>query len=244
VECTESPDCGGTTPVCKLAPGGGTAPVNTCVECVENADCQGNPGASLCQNNQCVPCVADGDCSFVDSNGIVAGGTPLHVCDSGACVECNARNRTNCGTNACDSLAKTCSNFPVGSAGPCDTCVSDAQCATNSRCVQQTVGGTPQYFCYPLQSASNLCTTNGFADQESVATIDSPSAAVCLQRETTCPAFVDYVSGQECDDANDDEACGAEGSCELGPQGFRCTISCISAADCSGGSCLSGLCEL
>jgi hypothetical protein len=223
--------------VCKTTNAGaaaGPAGIDTCVECTANTNCTA-PGASRCTGNECAQCAADADCSHIPG---------LNVCDGGTCVQCTGPKRAACGGNVCDSLNKVCSNRVARSAALCDDCVSDDECSTTARCVEQTVGATPSYFCYPAQAAGP-CATLGFAEvSPAIATIDAPSALVCLQRDTTCPAFLNYISGQECDDEDDDSACGAEGSCEVGPGGFRCTISCISAADCSGGSCIGGLCEI
>jgi hypothetical protein len=251
VQCTESTDCTDTpaTPLCKINAGAGSAAINTCVQCLSNSDCQTNASASLCQNNVCVPCVADADCNDVDSNGSDPGGIDLNVCDAGTCVQCTGPKNGACstGTIACNSTTKTCSAFPVGSAGLCDECVSDAHCATSARCVQQATLG---HFCMPLQ-AQGACPatgpTRGFLQQGTSATIDTPSAALCTPRLATCPAFVAYRAGQACDDATDDEACGQGGSCEQVPGGgndFLCTIPCAGVSDCLSGSCIDDLCTL
>jgi hypothetical protein len=251
VQCTESGDCSDTidTPICKINPGAGAAAINTCVQCLTNADCQANAGASLCQDNQCVPCVADGDCSLVDNNGNDPGGIDLAVCDAGTCVECTGVKNGGCqnGTNACISSLKTCSLFPEGSAGLCETCVADNHCAASARCVQQANLGL---FCMPLQT-QGACPatgpTRGFLQQATSATIDAPSAALCTPRLATCPAFVAYRAGRACDDATDDDACGQGGSCEQVPGGgddFLCTIPCAGVSDCLSGSCLDDLCTL
>lgn len=239
VECVNNGDCTGNPDgaICKTVNTGaaeGPAPVDTCVECIGNTNCTA-PGASLCSDNECVACSADADCAHIPG---------ANVCDGGTCVQCTGPKRTACGTNVCDSLNKVCSTRVARSAALCDDCVSDDECSTTARCVEQPAGAATGYFCYPLQTA-DPCGTLGFAEISSaIPTIDSPSALLCLQRETTCPAFLNYQSGQDCDDEDDDDACGPEGSCEVAPGGFGCTISCISTADCSGGSCIGGLCEL
>ena len=251
VECVDSQDCAGKPglSVCKTIAGSGAAPINTCVECTDNTQCQTRPDASLCLDNECVPCRADADCNLVDSNGSQAGGINLHVCDAGTCVECTGPKNGACsnGTNVCNSTTKACTLTAVGSAALCDSCVSDNQCATTARCVQQAALG---FFCMPLQ-AQGACPasgpTRGFIQQATSATIDTPSAAVCQPRLATCPAFVAYRAGRACDDANDDETCGQGGSCEPVPGGgndFLCTIPCAGVSDCLSGSCLDDLCSL
>lgn len=241
-------DCAGNpgAPVCKASNAGqaaGDAPVNTCVECTANTDCL-VPGSSRCENNECVPCSTNADCAHV-------GGAPsLGVCDTGTCVECTGSQNSACGANVCDSLSKRCSPFPAGSATLCDPCLSDQQCAPDARCILQTFGqSTVGYFCFPTATGSPAnCDDNlVFVSPTLVRTIDVPSASVCLQRETTCPAYFDYVSGGACENEDDGESCGGVGlggSCAFGPQGFRCTVSCIGRNDCSGGACINGLCEL
>jgi hypothetical protein len=246
VECVNDTHCAnnedGTH--CKVT-AGGSADINTCVECNSNADCAG-AGAALCQDNQCVPCVADADCAHLDTNGATAGGT-LGVCDSGTCVECTGPKRTACAPNVCNSLTKVCAlNRPEGGAGLCDACISDFECATDARCVQQSVGASSGFFCFPIQ-VNALCNTRGFAERPvgGTPTLDSASTAMCLQRDTSCPAYLNYRSGLACQDATDDAACGVQGSCAASPGGFNCTISCTSAADCASGDCLEGgFCEL
>ncbi len=236
VECVNDTHCTGGE-VCKvnnMGAAAGPALPNTCVQCTSNAQCT-SPGASKCVDNACVPCTADGDCD-------IAG---LGVCDAGTCVQCTGPKRTACMNNVCDHLNRECEeDTPVGSSALCEPCVSDAQCASNARCVQQTFAAVNVgFFCFPLQ-ASGLC-TRGFAEVTSgIGTIEAPSALVCLQRETTCPAFEAYSETRACNGINDDASCGLPGSCESGPLGFQCTISCISANDCLSGTCQDDLCPL
>ena len=249
VECVDNTHCANNDgkPVCRTSTGSGPAPVNTCVECQANSDCT-SPTASRCVNNQCQPCQADAECSHLDTNGGAAGGT-LGVCSAGTCVECTGPNRAACGNNnVCNSLTRQCTNRAVNSAENCGECVSDAECATNARCAQQTVGGATAYFCFPLQT-NGSCTAGGFAQRLTALTptLDSPGGELlCLPRTSTCPAYSNYINDQECDGQNDDAACGPGGACEAAPGGFACTIECISGADCRNTAACSqdGLCEL
>ena len=240
VECVENEDCVGVRlgadPFCKVIVAGGpaAAPINTCVECIDTLDC--TPEASLCPNNQCVPCLNNGDCD-------IAG---FGVCDTsdgdGVCVECTAAQRTACDAFVCDSLAKTCTSFGVASAVNCGTCVSDAQCAANSRCVEQTFGAAELgFFCFP-QQAAGLC-PRGFGVPTSARSIDEQTSTLCLQPLTTCPAFRDaYIDRKACLSEADDVACGvaglADGSCVPATSGgFVCSISCGVTPDCFNGTC-------
>jgi hypothetical protein len=252
VECVNNDHCDGNAggPVCKTQPGG-SATVNTCVECQSNSDCT-SPTASVCSNNQCVACAADpapntdgldGACSHVRS-----GATVLGVCDTGTCVQCTGLKRAACGTNVCDSRAKTCTNRPARGAEMCGGCVADDECATTARCVEQAgLGAGP--FCAPIQSGG-LCPNDGdargFLRRATIATIDTPSQAVCLPQLASCPAFTNYRDGTSCDNAADDAACGASGSCaeQTSTGDFFCTIPCAAVGDCVRGTCNDDLCTL
>jgi hypothetical protein len=250
VQCTESADCIDTpaTPNCKLAAGGGPAAVNTCVECIDNGDCL-TPGASLCQNNECVPCVADADCGLIDSNGATNGGTPLNVCDAGTCVECTGVKRAPCGEDVCNSLTKQCAEGRAfRGAAVCDECVSDFECATNARCVQQTFEGQAVgFFCFPLAAGTPAACAGPriFLGATTTATIDQeqPTPTVCQPRRTTCAALDDLADAVACDNAAD---CGVpnveDGICD--PALDICTVPCSGGADCAGTCDLeAGACE-
>jgi hypothetical protein len=239
VECVNDTQCDGNAdgPHCKLTNNGasqGTAAVNTCVQCTSNADCTG-AGAALCQNNACVPCVGDADCAHLDTNGAAAGGT-LGVCDTGTCVECTGPKRAACGTNVCNSLTKVCSTQAAGSADLCETCVSDAACASTARCVTQTFGGASVgFFCFPLATgaAPGTCGGRFYLDSTIIPTIDAeqPTPTVCELRETTCPALLAYTRADPCDTSAD---CGiasvADGICDAVLD--VCTVPCGGGSDC------------
>jgi hypothetical protein len=239
VECTSNANCsaelGGL--VCKLtAVGNAALAINTCVECVADADCT-SPGASNCVQNQCQPCAADADCSAQAGRGIcdLAGGA-----DGGTpeCVQCTGLKFQACeaGANVCNSLTRTCTDSPVGSAvNDCDACVSDAQCASDSRCVLQTTGGTG-YFCFPAgptcSSVPFVVVTNG--------TIDSTTRTACTLQRTTCAGYRDFGI-QSC---GDDDDCGLENIDDGVCAGSEvCTLPCASPMDCAGGLCSGGACS-
>jgi hypothetical protein len=243
VECLDDSHCSDTpaTRVCKTVADEGVAVINSCVECVSNADCQANAGASACQNNQCVPCTVDADC-----NGIASGGVELPVCDAGTCVQCTGSKNAACsnGVNVCDSRTKQCTTFLRSSAATCEPCVSDAHCGTTQRCAFHLFGTTPLGpFCLPVATgaASNTCSSTPFAGLTASTTIDGVSANLCLLRLTTCEGLADF-GVQACDAAAD---CGedglADGLCDEGVE--TCSIPCNSSLDCFG-DCLGGVCEL
>lgn len=232
VECVTDNHCSGNAdgPRCKTTAGGGTGAINTCVECLSNADCT-DPTKSFCDgDNKCVACVDNDECSHLAN---------LTVCDtsgaSGVCVQCTGLQRQACGANVCNSLTRTCTANGVGTATLCTPCVSDPHCEANARCVEESFPGVNDglYFCVPLQ-ASGVC-PRGFAQPAlGRATIDQ-TASVCLP-ETTCPAYNHYLGAQSCVSAADDAACGiagvADGLCVTSTTGFVCTIPCDSGNDC------------
>lgn len=231
VECVNNGHCVGNPdgPRCKTVNGGGPAPINTCVECLANADCT-NPAASFCENNVCVPCIENDECSHL---------TNLGVCDTsdgdGVCVQCTGLQRQACGANVCNSLTRVCTTNAAGSAGVCSPCVSDPHCAANARCVEEPFPGVSDglYFCVPLQTGG-VC-SRGFAQPAvGTATIDQ-TASVCFP-QTTCTAYNHYLGAQSCASAADDAACGiagvADGLCVTSTTGFVCTIPCDSGNDC------------
>jgi len=240
VECVNDTHCVGNRDglACKTSNGGaaaGPGGINECVECVSNANCT-NPAASKCVQNDCVPCTANADCTQPG----------LGVCDlsgpAGVCVQCTGTQRQACGANVCDSLRRVCTNLAVGSADlPCDPCVSDAHCDTDTRCVQEKVGSSG-YFCFPVNDPT--CTSNPFSVL-STGTIDSPSQTACTLQRTSCAAFLDF-DNQACEI---DADCGlpnvADGICTSGGgQGDLCSIPCTGASDCAGGPCSGGVCAL
>jgi hypothetical protein len=246
VECVDASACADSTtgPVCKASNAGqaaGDAPVNACVECTSNEHCQSNAGASLCQNNRCVPCLEDADCANVDSNGSSADGIDLNVCDAGTCVQCTGPKRTACGGNVCNSLTKQCTpDRPARTAGLCDACVSDFECAEDARCVRQGFGGMEiGLFCHPLpvggpDSPPSCVPHRPFVEQVQLSSVDSPNLiSVCILRRTTCPG-IDTAT----EDCSEDTDCGAanvaDGLCVASfAGGDACALPCISELDCN-----------
>lgn len=251
VACTDNADCTDTaaTPICKLAEAGGPAAVNTCVQCLDNDDCRSNAAASVCSDNVCVPCAVDDDCELVDDNGTANGGVGLNVCDTGRCVQCTGAKRTACGEDVCDSVAKRCANGRTfRGAAVCEECVSDFECATTARCVQQTFAGTPVgFFCFPLATGAPATCAGPriFLGATTSPTIDreTPTPTVCQPRRTTCGGLASLANAVECDSAAD---CGVvnvdDGICDAALD--VCTVPCSGGSDCAGTCNLEeGACE-
>ena len=82
-------ECGGNNPVC--------SPNNNCEQCLDNADCAGEPGAPLCDNNfECVECLLNTDCTDV---------APF-CSENGNCREClqdnDCANNFQCQNGVCE----------------------------------------------------------------------------------------------------------------------------------------------
>jgi MYXO-CTERM domain-containing protein len=53
--CAGNSDCSDPTPICGAS--------STCVACMSDADCKGNPAGSACASGSCVPCTKNSDCT-------------------------------------------------------------------------------------------------------------------------------------------------------------------------------------
>jgi hypothetical protein len=168
---------------------------------------------------------------------IVSANTVLGVCDSsgaaGICVQCTGAQSSACGANICDSLAKVCSPFPAGTARICQPCISDANCAANSRCVLETFGQSALgYKCVPL-AQNNACPLTPFSSLTRVNTIDGTVADACLLRRTTCTAFNEFSLRTCAVDADCGEPDLDDGRCITDSSlGTRCSIPCGNGTDC------------
>ncbi|HEX7476796.1 MAG TPA: hypothetical protein VF331_03250 [Polyangiales bacterium] len=281
VQCIDKTTCSGTAPVCETAAGAkhdscvqctasddsycktnnkvcDTA-TDTCVQCLTNQHCPAS--APLCANHTCGKCIDDSPCAD-------HAGTP--VCDTssdptfgGSCVKCTGTKYAACGKGAgakpivCNSLTRTCAAATVTehSAGLCDSCLSDAQCAAQELCVKQTFGSPAidvGYFCFWRKDATgsgapagNCLNVRPFAGGKLGQTsIDATTADICGLRATTCPAYKDY-SSKDCSGSgsgdnslcDDTHASSPDGYCTQDTSNnWRCTTPCLSDDDCRPGS--------
>jgi len=172
------------------------------------------------------------------------------VCDaaSGACVACTAADRTLCGLNVCDGATNTCTMFGAGSAGLCQPCVADAQCADGQLCVPTTFGSAMApagNFCLWRLDATGTGAPSGacsrvrpYVRAQTATSVDGVSASVCGLALTTCPAINAYrATNCMTLDAAGDARCGVDGLddglCRMfDAAANRCTVRCSSDDDC------------
>ena len=254
VQCIKDGNCSGSTPLCDTS-------TNICVQCKSNLDCT-SATASLCSSGTCSPCAQNNDCSNITGKNVCrttsnndAGTGP------GTCVQCTGTNYSACGQSSgtpivCDSLKNTCSTSTQHSAGLCQTCVSDAQCAAGELCAEQTFNNASVgYFCFYKQGdttngAPADCTLTGrpYVKVLTTNSVDGQTAALCTLRTSTCQALNEF-SSKDCGNsgAPSDTLCGfapgADSKCTaFGTSQFRCTVTCASDDDCKTGfTCNTGV---
>jgi hypothetical protein len=258
VQCTSNDDCSGAKHLCDDA-------TNVCVECLTNQDCP-SAAASLCIAGTCSPCAANADCSHIagktvcDTRHVGTGEADAGASsdagaggESGTCVQCTGTDYATCGQSGgknliCDSLADTCSTTQTQhSAGLCQTCISDAQCAAGELCAEQTFNGkSVGHFCFYKQGdtangAPVDCTLTGrpFVSVLNTTSIDGQLADLCTLAVTTCPALNEYRSLPVCNPTGtpNDTLCGfapgEDSKCEpYGLTQYRCTVTCLGDDDC------------
>jgi len=247
VECTDTADCKSSTkPFCDVTE-------SHCVACLKQADCI-SPTASVCSAGACVACTQDADCSNIAGKG---------VCDAGTCVQCTGKNYGACGSSVgtplvCDSLLHTCTANKQGSAGLCQSCVSDAQCTAGKMCVQEQFGSPVQpvgYFCFwkkgdTANGAPTTCLPGAnpySATLANTVSIDGTKADICSLAVSTCIARNQFKN-KSCASPTlpDDLLCGfaptKDSKCaQADIDVFRCTMTCSSDDDCPGTACDTGV---
>jgi hypothetical protein len=249
--CDETGTCVGCTSDDACSHLGGVdhcdASAGRCEQCLENAHCTDAASAKCLGNNTCGACETNEDCAHIDGKGVCG--------DAGVCVECTATDYSACegGTMVCDTRPGptqfTCSEEEPGSSGSCQECVSDAQCNTGRRCVMTEFNGEQTgYFCLWKEGAAGApasCPSQGapyVSRTLEMDSLDGDLGVYCKLRFTTCQGFAEFES-QGC--ATDDD-CGApgldDGYCRpLDEFEDRCTYRCLSADDCDGAACDTGV---
>lgn len=208
VACRDADDCKkADKPFCAES-------TKSCVECEEHESCT-DLSKPVCEAGSCTGCTESPQCARFSE-------TP--VCDeaSGMCVGC--LTEADCDGKVCDPRTHECTEFDAHALNACRECEYDAQCRVGQVCVEMTYTdtgpGVVGRFCQWLKDAAppgpnGTCglSSQPYARQAEVVSVDGVPATICTLRTTTCPAFVQHakaVSG--CDDPYaDDSACGAEG---------------------------------
>ena len=253
VPCTQNKHCKDKTSLCDTA-------TNECVECLSAGDCK-NAGASACVNGLCEPCSSNNDCALIQGRPVCA--STVADSDAGAdagsgtaqCVQCAGMQYAACGQSGgknliCNSLTNECSTSATEhSAGLCQPCVSDAQCAPGELCAEQVFNGkSVGYFCFfkrgdTANGAPADCTNGGrpYVKAWATTTVDGQSATLCGLAVTTCTALNEFRQ-TDCasSGAASDPKCGFEpgvdSKCALyGSTQYRCTVVCLSDDDCLSG---------
>ena len=190
VDCLVDTDCG-RDPALRSC-----SPMNTCVECLEDAGCI-DAAASQCDMHACAPCADNPDCAGIMDE---TGTTALGICDTSAatatCVECTATDDSACGTNVCDLLTNLCTDRPKNSAGLCQPCVNDTECSTGQLCVPTRFEDTDiGHFCLWREDAGgggpagDCIRSRPYVGSEMHTSISGVMTSVCTLRSTTCPAL-------------------------------------------------------
>jgi hypothetical protein len=175
-------------------------------------------------------------------------------------VQCTGKKYAACGEQGgkalvCDSKQRQCSvDKEQESAGPCQPCVSDAQCRAGQLCAEQQYNGkSVGYFCFWKQgdtanSAPADCVeernrpyVNAVAGTKSV---DGESATLCMLTAgtTSCIALAQYRTKNCAPEGHpDDSLCGfapgEDSKCmKFGVSQYRCATTCVSYDDCRGSS--------
>ena len=260
VGCLASTDCKDVSkPLCNTT-------AKTCAECLSNADCK-SATASLCSGGVCSPCAANADCSHIGGKNVCkvtsasdgdAGADSGTSSSTNECVQCTGSQYSACGQSAgknlvCNSLTNACSTFAEQSAGLCQTCVSDAQCAGGEMCVDEMFNGqSVGYFCFYKQGANVNgapadCTLTGRPYSgvlKNSVSIDGLTADICSLATSTCTALNEFSQPtHSCASASgtaNDQLCGfapgVDSKCQAyGSSQFLCTTTCGSDVDCRTG---------
>jgi hypothetical protein len=194
VECLEEADCASG------AKKKCDTAAKTCVACLESTDCP-TAAAAKCDAGACVKCTSNDDCSHVDGK---------NVCDTvaGECVQCTGKDYASCGMDmgtplVCDTLKRTCTTNKEHAADLCKTCVSDANCKLGEACVLEKYDGIDiGYFCFWKQGdtgngAPSDCFTEGkpYAGvQVNATSVDGQKSDICTLRSSTCIARNQFSS--------------------------------------------------
>lgn len=257
VECDVESDegCGGATPFCEStdegdrcvecnSPGSDEGCSDSfcsddfkCVTCLDNDVCQDRT-ESKCEDAgtsdaECVACEEAPDCTHIDG---------MNQCQDETCVQCTpATEDEDCDGNVCDPATYTCTERTIGSAGSCESCVSDSNCQGEFYCIPLKFDGSFHgNYCMPAAPNNSACPVV-FSEPDDRETISGAEVNVCLIRESlmTCEAL--SVFDESCDSGSADD-CTVDGAPAPGArcESERCTYGCVSPRNCKVGSVCTG----
>jgi hypothetical protein len=206
VECLEQADCAAG------AKKKCDTDAKACVSCLESTDCP-TAVAAKCNVGACVKCTTNDDCAHI---------TGKTVCDTvaGECVQCTGKDYDSCGMDTgtplvCDTLKRTCTTSKEHAADLCKACVSDANCKLGEACVLEKYDGKDVgYFCFWTQGdtgngAPSDCFATGhpYAETKTNAvSIDGTTADICSLASSTCTAVSQFKSKNCKPDAAPDDS--------------------------------------
>lgn len=241
-------------------------PTRACVECRTGADC--TEGEPFCIEGACEQCQVDTDCTDPNASRCDAtthqcsGCTELGACsrfaatpacnlDTGSCVECTAAETSACEDYACQTIPGdgqfTCSAQPLGDAQSCNTCVSDAACASGNACVRENFDDQDtEWVCLP-EEPDDSCATNAdlISTMAEAVSADGQLGNYCKPAQTTCAGYRHFGSEGIADGpyCQSDDDCGlpnvTDGKC-LSVQGSNtvraCSYPCLLDFECPANS--------
>ena len=254
VRCNAIEGCSGLAPFCDTTVSGGI-----CVQCSNDADCEGRPGAPVCNQvtRLCAACVTDEQCP-----------ASAPVCDPGSnlCVRCT-ENR-GCGGNTPVCNTEIPGGFCVGcvDSSQCTTDVSASLCdPSNGTCVGclndgQCPAGAP--VCDPSVKSCVVCTDDNDCGGSTPLCDTSVPGGRCVQCtgqpgqcggatpvcDPTTDSCVECLGSGDCSDparplcdgnnrcvtCTETSGCsGATPICDTRVPGGAC-VACLSALDCGG----------
>ena len=228
VECLEEADCAAG------AKKKCDTTAKSCVECLAPTECP-TATAAKCDSGACVKCTTNDDCTHVAGKG---------VCESGTCVQCTVTDETACAGKSCNPATKACTTTTVGSVSTCRPCAADSECTggnvadPDARCVPMKYNGTlrPNGFC--MRRASKICARPYKIPLTTVSLSGVASESYCGidQDNVRCEAVLDLVQSRACA-GGDDTLCGCsrdkDGNCtDNGTSGLCRTVG-VDANQCT-----------
>jgi hypothetical protein len=217
--CISDSDCSGTTPFC--------SPANKCVACVSDTQCTAAHGTGwICANGGSAPsytCIQGAHCTS-DTN--CSSQSTKKSCDTtntspyfDTCQQCATGKTTSCtGATAVCVLDTTDPNYD--SCKACDAANVTA-CTSAGQVCDTTAGDVNQDSCVGCSPPSST-SGNGCATTRPIC--NASSTCIECQQDTDCPGFVNGNTLLSCTSSN--------------------VCTCVSAADCPGGStCTANRCQ-